>query len=383
MWDALCKLPRDGDDADTPRMENQRELVPLLVTRGAKDAIEFYVRGLGAEVVARYEHGPDRRVSHADLRLAAGSRLGASRCGAAFAVTEEARAWNSDSPASLGGSPVVMQLFVDDIDAAVGRMESAGAGVVFPVQELLGERMARLRDPFGHLWLLRQHVEELSVEEIQRRRDELFARFASAAFRGARPPAHLEDVPTLSHRPAPWQARAAESRRGAIHLVIGPVGAGKSTFAMGLAREHGAVRFTLDEWMTRLFSPDRPAQGLVEWYVERAARCIEQIWSAATTVVETGTAVILEIGLLQRTERERFYERIEQAGVAYILYVIDAARDVRRARVMKRNDEKGATFAMVVPPAIFEMASDRWEPPDAEECSGRDARFVWTDADAH
>jgi predicted kinase len=150
---------------------------------------------------------------------------------------------------------------------------------------------------------------------------------------------------------------------------------------MGLSRELGAVRFTLDEWMTRLFSPDRPASGLVEWYVERAARCIEQIWSATERVVATGTAVILEIGLLQRAEREQFYERIKEAGVVCTLYVVDAARDVRRARVMKRNEDQGATFAMVVPAAIFELASDRWQPPDDEECRGRDVRFVRTDTD--
>jgi uncharacterized glyoxalase superfamily protein PhnB len=238
-------------------------------------------------------------VSHADLRVPnRGARDGGVQ--SSFAVTEEARAWNSDSPASLGGSPVVLQLFVDDVDGAVERMRASGASVVFGVRELFGERMARLRDPFGHLWLLRQRVEELTVAEIQRRRDELLARLASTTTAGAPPPAHLEDATTVSDRRGPLQAR------GAIHLVIGPVGAGKSTYALGLAREHGAIRFTLDEWMTRLFSPDRPASGLVDWYVERAARCIDQIWSAAKSVVETGAPVILEIGLLQREERERF-----------------------------------------------------------------------------
>src|SRR6185503_5806971 len=103
-------------------------------------------------------------LSHADLALA----------GALFAVTEEARAWNSDAPISLGGSPVVLQLHVADAEAVASSMLEAGATVVYPVQELLGERMARVRDPFGHLWILRQRLEDLSVEEIQRRRDDLF-----------------------------------------------------------------------------------------------------------------------------------------------------------------------------------------------------------------
>lgn len=64
-----------------------------------------------------------------------------------------------------------------------------------------------------------------------------------------------------------------------IHLIVGPVGAGKSTFGLALSRERAALRLTLDEWMAELFRPDRPETGLVAWYVERADRCIEQIWS--------------------------------------------------------------------------------------------------------
>lgn len=347
-------------------MKNRPELVPLLGVRGAREAIDFYVRALGAEVLACYEHGTERRVSHADLRVAT----------TLFAVTEEARMWNSHSPLSLGGSPVVLQLFVADVDAVVVAMQAAGASVVFPVQELLGERMARLRDPFGHLWLLRQRVEELSVQEIQRRRDELFVRASRTAGLTGRAPAHLEDTSTLSETP---RSRQEPATGRVAHLVIGPVGAGKSTLALALAREHGAVRFTLDDWMTRLFSPDRPDSGVVEWYVERASRCIELIWALATRVLDAGLPAIFEVGLLQRRERERFYERAAREGVAITIHVVDAARDVRRERVMQRNAAKGDTFSMVVPPAIFELASDRWELLDSDECTGRDVRFVRTD----
>lgn len=366
-------------------MNERQGLVPLLVARGAREAIDFYVRALGAEVLALYEHGSERRVSHADLRVSTTK----------FAVTEEAPSWNSDSPLRLGGSPVVLQLFVLDIDAIVAAMCVAGASVVFPVRELLGERMARLRDPFGHLWLLRQRLEELSVPEIQRRRDELFARATQNENSSAAAPVHLEDAATVSDGPPSRQAPSddrvaparssgsdpavAPPRRGAIHLIIGPVGAGKSTFALGLAREHGAVRFTLDDWMTRLFGPDRPDTGLVEWYVERATRCIEQIWSLAMRMVDAGLPAIFEIGLLQRRERELFYERVAQCDCALTIHVVDAPRDVRRERVMKRNETKGETFSMVVPPAIFELASDRWEPPDADECAGRAVQFVRAD----
>jgi predicted kinase/uncharacterized glyoxalase superfamily protein PhnB len=327
------------------------ELVPLLVVRGAAQAIDFYASALGARVLARYEHGSERHLSHAELALG----------DACFAVTEEVRAFNSDAPVSLGGSPVVLQLVLSDTDRAVEAMARAGATVVYPAQNFLGERMARLRDPFGHLWILRQRLEELSAAEIQRQRDELFARFTVP-----------KDQTSLGERQGSPQGPG-------IHLVLGPVGAGKSTYARRLAEEHGAVRLTLDEWMTELFSPDRPESGIIEWYVERAGRCCSRIWCLARALLERGTSVILEVGLLERCQRELFYARFDEARAKVTIHVLDASREVRRERVTARNRERGPTFSMHVSPAIFELASDRWEPLDPEECSGRDVRFVQTD----
>jgi predicted kinase len=178
-----------------------------------------------------------------------------------------------------------------------------------------------------------------------------------------------------AHADAPQGASGAR-----VYVVIGPVGAGKSTFALQLARERGAVRLTLDEWMTELFRPDRPETGVVAWYVERAARCVDQIWRVAEGVLDAGVDVVLEVGLLQRRERADFYRRV--AGHAWTLYVLDAAREVRRERVEQRNRMRGPTFCMVVPPDIFELASDLWQAPEHEECEGRDVRFLWTDAES-
>jgi predicted kinase len=155
--------------------------------------------------------------------------------------------------------------------------------------------------------------------------------------------------------------------QGAIHLLLGPVGAGKSTLALELAREHRAVRLTLDEWMVRLFSEDRPGSGVVEWYRERARRTVSQIWAVTTLLVERGIDVVLELGLIVRAEREGFYVLVRHAGLKLTIHVVDAPRDVRRERVLERNRSRGATFSMVVPEAIFELASDLWEPPDAAE----------------
>jgi len=136
------------------------------------------------------------------------------------------------------------------------------------------------------------------------------------------------------------------------------------------------VRLTLDDWMTRLFSPDRPASGVMEWYVERAARCIDQIWRIASSLISVGTDVILEIGLIRRDDRSRLFERVDAAGHALTVHVLEAPREVRRERVERRNRDQGATFSMVVPPHFFELASDLWQPLDDDECEGREVRFV-------
>lgn len=175
------------------------------------------------------------------------------------------------------------------------------------------------------------------------------------------------------------RAQGQPARLGRVHLIVGPVGAGKSTFAKQLAQSSRAVRLTLDEWMTELFRPDRPAEAVIEWYRERARRAVEQIWRVAQEVAVTGTDVILEIGLLQRHDRYAFYERVDRAGLELTVSVIDAPRELRRARVMARNQERGDTFSVVVPLEIFELASDLWEPPAAAEIEGYDVRLVRTD----
>ena len=156
-----------------------------------------------------------------------------------------------------------------------------------------------------------------------------------------------------------------------IHLIEGPVGAGKSTFAARLGAELGAPHLNLDEWFSILFSPDRPESGVMAWYAERKWRCVEQIWRVARALGEGGQDAILELGLLTREERQAFYARVAAAGLGLKVYVLDAPRALRRERVRRRNAERGPTYRMVVPDAIFELASDRWEPPDEAEQDGR------------
>lgn len=177
----------------------------------------------------------------------------------------------------------------------------------------------------------------------------------------------------------PWATDGEISPMARLHLILGPVGAGKSTLALQLCRDHRAVRLNLDEWMAVLFSEDRPDAGAMDWYIERTNRCIDQIWTLSARIIDAGTDVVLEIGLIQRGRREQFYRRVDGAGYDLNIYVLDAHRDVRRERVERRNQDRGATFSMVVPDHIFDLASDMWESPDEVECRGRHVQLIRTD----
>lgn len=156
-----------------------------------------------------------------------------------------------------------------------------------------------------------------------------------------------------------------------LHLVIGPVGAGKSTFAHQLAHERRAALLILDDWMARLYGADeRPATGRVAWYIERRDRCLAQIWDQTLQLSRLAVPVVLEIGLIQRHDRATFYRWVDDEELPLSVYLLDLDRDTRRARVMRRNEQQ-ATFSRFVPLEFFELASDMWQPPDDEELLAR------------
>jgi predicted kinase len=163
-----------------------------------------------------------------------------------------------------------------------------------------------------------------------------------------------------------------------IHLIEGPIGAGKSTFAASLSQRIGAPHINLDDWMTTLFRADRPASEVMPWYSERKERCIEQIWKLTCSLLACKVDTILELGLIRRALREDFYRRVDNAGYPLSVYVLDAPREVRHQRVRERNRARAATFFMEVPDAIFELASDMWEPPHDEEIGFRNIQLIET-----
>lgn len=163
-----------------------------------------------------------------------------------------------------------------------------------------------------------------------------------------------------------------------LHLIEGPVGAGKSTYAAALAQRQSAPRLILDDWMATLFGPDRPETDVIPWYLERKKRCLAQIWNVARDLLDAGSNVVLELGLIQRQDREDFYRRADDAAVTLHVVVLEATLDERRRRVRSRNAERGETFAMVVTDEVFELASRLWEPPEDTEIRERQIEVVDT-----
>lgn len=164
-----------------------------------------------------------------------------------------------------------------------------------------------------------------------------------------------------------------------IHLIEGPVGAGKSTYAAALAERIGGVHIALDEWFAKLFSPDRPNADVMTWYAPRKDRLARHIWAHAQVLLKSGAKPILELGLVQQASRRSFYEQARAAGIELQVCVLEAPREIRRERVARRNVEKGATFSMVVPDAIFEFASDMWQGPDAIEIEEQRIQVISTE----
>lgn len=146
----------DPTSSGAPRV---RELYPYLCVRGAAAAIDFYTRVFGAQELMRLAD-PSGRIAHAELKLGPTTIM----------LVDENPEYGVRSPLALGGTGTIIHLHVDDVDALTSRAEAAGALVLrAPADQGHGERQSKLRDPFGHEWLLGHQTEVVSPEEIQRR----------------------------------------------------------------------------------------------------------------------------------------------------------------------------------------------------------------------
>ena len=139
--------------------EGYHTVTPYLILSGAGDAIAFYKKALGAEEVMRLG-GPGGKIGHAEIKI------GNSR----IMLADEHSELQALSPRTVGGSPVSIHLYVENVDAAVERAVAAGAKLVRPVaDQFYGDRVGGIEDPFGYRWFIATHKEDLTMDEIRRR----------------------------------------------------------------------------------------------------------------------------------------------------------------------------------------------------------------------
>lgn len=142
-----------------PIPDGYHSITPYLVIRGAKKAIDFYKKAFGAEEIMKMED--DKGViGHAELRI--GSSI--------FMLADEKPDFPHKSASTLGGSPISILLYVEDVDSVFKQAVSAGAEVERPVaDQFYGDRTGGVKDPFGFSWYISTHVEDVSPEEMDRR----------------------------------------------------------------------------------------------------------------------------------------------------------------------------------------------------------------------
>jgi PhnB protein len=152
--------------AVSPIPDRLHTVTPRLVVRDGAAAIAFYGRAFGAEELGDRFTGPDGELIHAEIQIG----------DSVVMITGDAADGPVRSPEHLGGMVTcVMSLYWENVDAAWERAVSAGAEVIYPLEDqFYGERGGRLRDPFGQQWMMSQHIEDVSAEEMSRRAAALF-----------------------------------------------------------------------------------------------------------------------------------------------------------------------------------------------------------------
>jgi PhnB protein len=139
--------------------EGYNTVTPYLVIKGAAKAIDYYKNVFGAKVLVRMD-GPDGLVGHAELQI------GDSR----IMLADENPAMGHRSAETIGASPVSLYIYLPDSDKVVEKAASQGAKIMRPVtDQFYGDRSGFIQDPFGHLWGIATHKEDVSPEEMNER----------------------------------------------------------------------------------------------------------------------------------------------------------------------------------------------------------------------
>ena len=142
-----------------PIPEGYHSVTPYLIIKNAAAAIEFYKKAFGATELFRMDQ-PNGKIGHAEIKIGDSPIM----------LSDEFPEMGYRSPQSLGGSPVSIMLYVDDVDVVVNRATTAGAKLDRPVEDkFYGDRTGSLTDPFGHIWHVGTHKEDVSPDEMEKR----------------------------------------------------------------------------------------------------------------------------------------------------------------------------------------------------------------------
>jgi PhnB protein len=137
--------------------DGMHSLTPHLICAGAASAIEFYKKAFNAVELMRLP-GPDGKLVHGAVRIGDSMLM----------LVDENEAWGSFGPKALKGSPVVIHLQVEDVDAAMAQAAAAGATITMPATDMFwGDRYGQVEDPFGHRWSVATHTKDLTHEQIE------------------------------------------------------------------------------------------------------------------------------------------------------------------------------------------------------------------------
>lgn len=150
--------------------EGFHTITPHITVRNAKQAMEFYKKAFGAEVLRTMMQGDS--VMHAVLKI--GDSL--------LMLNDEFPQMGALSPLSTRGSGVVLHIATENVDAAFERATSAGATVTMPLMDQFwGDRYGVVTDPYGHKWSLATHIRDMSEDEVRRAQEEAFAKMPKSA----------------------------------------------------------------------------------------------------------------------------------------------------------------------------------------------------------
>ena len=142
-----------------PIPDGYHTATPYLIVNGAAQALEFYKKAFGATEMMRFP-GPGGKIMHAEIKIGDSPIM----------LADEAPEMGARSPKTVGGTPVSLLLYVEDVDAWASKAVAAGAKVQRPVQDqFYGDRTGTFEDPFGHVWSIATHKEDVSLEEMQKR----------------------------------------------------------------------------------------------------------------------------------------------------------------------------------------------------------------------